>query len=104
MPVVIQSSMTSSACSMWSALTLTPSTSTRGIDRSSELRNMAHLSYSERFGDLCFDPAIGAVDPFLERDLRFPPKHFAQPVVVRVAATYALWTGHVPLGDRDAGR
>src|SRR5688572_25094437 len=79
------------------ALTFTPRTSTRGMRRSSELGDMAHLANTERFGDLGFDPLIRARDAFFEGNLRLPAEHFAQAIVVRIASAHALRAGDVTL-------
>src|SRR2546430_5999085 len=91
---------------MLTALTFTPRTSTRRTSAvtatSRSMDNLRRLRL-ELLGDLRLDPCVGARDAVLERNLRLPAEDLAQLVVVRVAAAHTLRTGHVLLGDADAG-
>src|SRR5262245_738298 len=89
---------------MFSALTWTPITSTRGTSAVGESGNRIGHLFHPTFGDLGLYPAVGPRDAFFERDLRFPSENVAQPIVVGIASAHALWSRDVPLRDGDAGR
>src|SRR6266513_3144873 len=89
---------------MLTALTFTPSTSTRLTSSASLLGHSIGDLRFQLLGDLRFNPRVGAGNAVFERDLRLPAKHLAQPVVVGVAATHTLRPGHVLPGDLEARR
>src|SRR3989441_5385169 len=86
------------------ALTCTPRTSTRGTTLANEsCSRIADPLGRERGGHLRLDPLVGAGDALLERHLRLPSEHLAEPVVVGIASANALRPGHVAPGHRYAG-
>src|SRR5436309_10878092 len=80
-----------------------PSTSTRGTPgASADSGHRIGQLRLQLFGNLRFNPVVGPLDALFERDLRLPPEHLTQPIVVRVAPAHALRTGDMTLLDRDA--
>ena len=45
--------------------------------------------------DLCSDPAVGAIQSFLQRNRRLPIQDLAQASIVAVAAPDSLWLGYI---------
>src|SRR5688572_854505 len=113
-PSVIHRSRMSSVRSMSRTFTRTPRTSIAGATSLCPAEAGLHVFSGDGIDDLsicckggghlCLDPAVGARDAFLERNLRLPAEHLTQPRVVGVAAADALRTGNVHLRDSNACR
>ena len=93
---------------MLMALTGTPSTSNRAVAGATVMSDgmgidVLALRIGERVPDLLLDPGVGPRQTVLERDLRLPAEHLAQPGVVRVAAAHALRPGDVARVTAIAG-
>src|SRR4029450_596423 len=50
---------------------------------------------------LILDPGVGARESFFKRNFRLPPQHLSETCIIRVASSYSLRAGNMPLDDAD---